>query len=157
KPSVRVTEMPATIGGSEMTRERLSVLRQCEPQELARLLRGDLDNIVLKCLRKESSQRYGSVRELWQDLQSCLQGQPVRAHNLTAWYAARTYIRRHQAAAIVACLLPISVSTGLVNIKWPAVVLFGAACLIWLYFRVDFSVHRRLKKALFSTIGGISI
>ena len=41
-----------------------------DPRRLRGVLAGDLDNIVLKALRKEPQRRYGSVRELAEDIES---------------------------------------------------------------------------------------
>ena len=48
-------------------------------QRLRRLLRGDLDRILLKTLRKEPERRYGSAARLVEDLERHLEGQPVEA------------------------------------------------------------------------------
>ena len=61
----------------------------------ARLLSGDLDNIVLKALSKLPEQRYPSVEALAQDLRRHLEGQPVHARAQSLPYRARKYLRRH--------------------------------------------------------------
>jgi len=61
----------------------------------ARLLAGDLDNIVLKALSKEPEQRYASVEALAQDLRRHLDGDPVHARAQHFSYRARKYLRRH--------------------------------------------------------------
>ena len=61
----------------------------------ARLLAGDLDNIVLKALNKEPEQRYASVEALAQDLRRHLDGEPVHARAQNFGYRARKYLRRH--------------------------------------------------------------
>jgi len=61
----------------------------------ARLLGGDLDNIVLKALRKEPELRYASVEALAQDLRRHLDGEPVQARAQNFGYRARKYLRRH--------------------------------------------------------------
>ncbi len=66
-----------------------------EDRRLIRRLRGDLDEIVLKALRKRPDERYGSVRELEEDLRRHLEGLPVEA-STGAWsYRARKFVRRH--------------------------------------------------------------
>jgi len=61
----------------------------------ARLLAGDLDNIVLKALSKLPEQRYASVEALAQDLRRHLDGQPVQARAQSVGYRVRKYLRRH--------------------------------------------------------------
>ncbi|HXJ92814.1 MAG TPA: serine/threonine-protein kinase [Terriglobia bacterium] len=68
----------------------------------ARELRGDLDHIVLKAMRKEPEQRYASVAAFSEDLLRYLRGYPVQAASGARRYQARKFIGRHRAAAIAA-------------------------------------------------------
>lgn len=73
---------------------------------LRRKLRGDLDNIILKCLQKEPERRYASARALADDLERYLSGRPVEARG-DAWaYRARKFIKRNA--------LPVAASTAVV-------------------------------------------
>ena len=67
------------------------------PSSVASLpaLRGDLDAIVLKALRKEPEQRYASAQDLAEDVRRHLSGHPVLARRQTAGYLARRFARRH--------------------------------------------------------------
>ncbi|GMU42298.1 MAG: serine/threonine protein kinase [Xanthomonadales bacterium] len=67
-------------------------------------LRGDLDAILLKALRKEPAERYRSVEQLAGDLQRWLSGLPVQARRGSRAYAARKFIGRHRWAVIAATL-----------------------------------------------------
>lgn len=58
--------------------ETVADLRQDSPDKLQRRLRGDLDNITLKALRKEPEQRYKSVEELSEDIRRHLEKFPSR-------------------------------------------------------------------------------
>ncbi|WP_395789576.1 tetratricopeptide repeat protein [Aquimonas sp.] len=69
--------------------------RQLRVATLRRSLRGDLDNIVLKAIRKAPERRYASVPELIEDLQRSRAGHTVRARPDTWAYRARTFLRRH--------------------------------------------------------------
>ena len=71
----------------------------------ARDLEGDLDTIVMKALRKEPERRYGSARELRQDLVRHLDDLPVSARPATLRYRLSKLLRRHAAAALVATVL----------------------------------------------------
>ncbi len=71
----------------------------------ARDLLGDLDTIVMKALRKEPEQRYGSARELRRDLESYLNDLPVSARPATLRYRLGKLLRRHATAALVATTL----------------------------------------------------
>ena len=61
---------------------------------------GDLDAIVLMAMRKEPERRYASARQLADDLRAHLDGRPVRARGDSAFYRARTFVRRTAAAVI---------------------------------------------------------
>ena len=67
------------------------------PPDRQRQLRGDLDKIVLKALRKEPERRYTSVEALADDLQRHLEGRPVEARPDTAGYRTRKFVQRHRA------------------------------------------------------------
>ena len=72
-------------------------------------LRGDLDNIILKALRKEPERRYASVQEFSEDIRRHLAGLPVTAMPDTSVYRVKKFVRRHRvgvaASFFVATLL----------------------------------------------------
>jgi serine/threonine-protein kinase len=70
--------------------------------QLAERLRGDLDTVVMKALRKEASARYASVDELAEDIRRYLERRPVLAHRPSRVYRARRFVSRHQAPVAVA-------------------------------------------------------
>ncbi len=73
-------------------------------------LRGDLDNILLKALAKDPRQRYGSSRQLAEDIERYLEGRPVVARTVTWWgYRAGKLIRRHVWGATVVALFLLTV------------------------------------------------
>jgi serine/threonine-protein kinase len=73
-----------------------------------RALRGDLDAVVLKALRKEPEERYGSARELAADLESYLEGLPVSAGPTTLVYRAKKFVRRHRLPVLGGALFVVS-------------------------------------------------
>ena len=72
--------------------------RETAPRRLQRRLAGDLDNIVLKALRKESERRYPSVEQLSQDIGRFLRGLPVEARPATLGYRLVKFLRRNAVA-----------------------------------------------------------
>ncbi len=64
-------------------------------EALRRALRGDLDAIVQKALRKEAEARYASVEQFDDDLAAWLENRPVAARGGHGWYRARKFVRRH--------------------------------------------------------------
>jgi serine/threonine protein kinase len=99
-----------TGGSTNDTREpaRLRALRAA--------LRGDLDAIVLRALRKEPAARYPSVAALAEDLRRYLDGRPVEARGGTGWYRASKFVRRHRwALAGVATLFGVVSAAAVVS------------------------------------------
>ena len=77
-----------------------------QPAELQRRLRGDLDTIAMKALRKEPERRYGSVAEFSQDIERYLDGMPVRARKSTIAYRCGRFLhRRRESLAAVSVVL----------------------------------------------------
>lgn len=66
----------------------------------ARSLRGDLDAIVLKTLRKEPARRYASAAQLAQDIEAWLGSRPVQARRGRAAYRLSRFVRRNRMAVI---------------------------------------------------------
>jgi serine/threonine protein kinase len=85
-----------------------------------KLLRGDLDNIVLKALRKEPERRYASVQEFSEDIRRHLEGLPVTASPDTFAYRARKFVRRHKAGALAAAAVVITLLTATAITAWQA-------------------------------------
>jgi non-specific serine/threonine protein kinase/serine/threonine-protein kinase len=83
-------------------------------------LRGDLDTIVLKALRKEPDRRYQSARELSEDLRRYLEARPVTARPDTVGYRAGKFVRRNRAAVTGAVLIAASLIGGIVTTTWQA-------------------------------------
>ena len=80
------------------------------PPDRQRAVRGDLDTIVLKALRKEPERRYASPEQLADDLQRHLDGRPVAAQPDTVGDRTRKFLQRHRAgvAATTAVVLLIA-------------------------------------------------
>jgi eukaryotic-like serine/threonine-protein kinase len=83
-------------------------------------LRGDLDTIVLKALRKEPVRRYQSARELSEDLRRHLEGRPVTARADAVGYRAGKFVRRNRAGVTAAVLIAASLIGGIVTTTWQA-------------------------------------
>ncbi len=66
--------------------------------KLGRQLRGDLDTIVARTLKKEPGERYPSVTALAEDLRRYLNNEPIRARPDTLRYRASKFLRRNRLA-----------------------------------------------------------
>jgi serine/threonine protein kinase/tetratricopeptide (TPR) repeat protein len=117
KPSAVInrTEERTTHNGearTAITPESVSNQRGLQPGELQRRLRGDLDTIVMKALRKEPERRYASAEEFSRDIELYLTGMPVTARKSTIAYRSSRYLRRHQ-ESLVAVLLVLAIVAGI--------------------------------------------
>lgn len=91
-PSLRLTADPQAAD--------IALRRKSTVPELRRRLRGDLDTIVLKALRKDAAARYDTPRELVRDLEHAAASRPITARPPTRAYLLSRYWRRHRTAAI---------------------------------------------------------
>ncbi|HEY7313707.1 MAG TPA: protein kinase [Gemmataceae bacterium] len=91
RPSTRIS----TLGQAATT---ISANRRTDPQELRRLIRGELDWIVMKCLEKDRNRRYETVSALAADVQRSLYDEPVQACPPSARYRFRKFARRNKRA-----------------------------------------------------------
>src|SRR5262249_54074824 len=71
-------------------------------EHLRARLRGDLDDIVSKALRKEPGRRYRSALEFSEDIARHLNGDPVAARKGTLIYLTTRFVRRHKAGVSAA-------------------------------------------------------
>jgi serine/threonine protein kinase len=90
KPSTRLSESRATLLS-------ISAQRQTEPARLARLVRGELDWIVMKALEKDRNRRYETASGLARDVECHLAGDPVEAGRPSSLYRLRKLVRRQRA------------------------------------------------------------
>ena len=79
-----------------------------------KLLRGDLDNIVLKALRKEPQRRYASVDQFSEDIRRHLEGLPVTARKATLSYRASKFVQRNKIGVAAAVLILLTLGGGIV-------------------------------------------
>jgi eukaryotic-like serine/threonine-protein kinase len=95
RPSTRVSSDLDTVATKAQA-------RGTAPEQLASLLRGDLDWITMKSVEKDRTRRYATPSELAADISRYLKHQPILAHPASAGYRLRKYVRRHRIAAVVA-------------------------------------------------------
>ena len=78
-----------------------------------KLLRGDLDTILSKALRKEAHERYATAAALGEDLRRYTKQEPVGARQGATWYVARKLVQRHRLAALAGSAALISLCAAL--------------------------------------------
>jgi serine/threonine protein kinase len=115
RPSMIVTEIEET-----KTPDAVSVVREGTPARLRQRLEGDLDNILLKTLRKDPARRYGSAEQLNEDLRRHLEGLPVSARKDTFSYRLERFVRRNRAGLAAGGLVIATLLAGLTTTLWQA-------------------------------------
>ena len=98
-------QKPHRFSTARPTREELALVvgEQVPPSpsavvsdaQTARLLRGDLDAIVLFAMRKDPGMRYATVADLAADIRRHLERKPVAARNPTFFYRAKCLFKRN--------------------------------------------------------------
>ncbi len=78
--------------------------RNVDPDRLRRQLRGDLETIAAKALKKNPQERYDSVGAMADDLRRYLNDEPIRAHRDTLAYRAGKFMRRNRIAVSLSSL-----------------------------------------------------
>lgn len=94
--------------GSETTSQKGGV----SSDRLRRQLRGDLDTIVGKALKKDPRERYGSVSAFEADLRRYLKHEPISAHPDTLSYRVSKYIRRHRLTVSLVSVALLAIFAG---------------------------------------------
>jgi tetratricopeptide (TPR) repeat protein len=111
KPSTRLAESKDSL-------PTLSAQRQTEPAKLARLVRGDLDWIVMKALEKDRTRRYETADGLARDVQRYLADEPVSATPPSAAYRLRKFARRNKGRLAVAAGVFLAVLVAAASVGW---------------------------------------
>ncbi len=103
RPSTRLSDSGETLVS-------ISAQRHMEPAKLTKLMRGELDWIVMKCLEKDRDRRYESASALADDVQRYLHDEPVQACPPSTLYRFRKFARRNKAALLTASVVVLAVS-----------------------------------------------
>jgi len=110
----RLSEIVTSASTDPKTVLDNAVQRTTTPDKLQRLLRGDLDTVVAKALKKDPRERYSSVTEFAEDLRRYLLHKPITARPDTFAYRARKFVRRNRAVVTLASLAILAVTGGLI-------------------------------------------
>jgi serine/threonine protein kinase/tetratricopeptide (TPR) repeat protein len=108
------------LAPSRNIRPEAAALRGTSVKSLGHELRGDLDNIVLKALRKDPTDRYASVEQFARDIARFTTGQTVLAHPGSTRYRAGKFLRRHKLAVASGCAVVLALSAGAGAALWQA-------------------------------------
>jgi serine/threonine protein kinase/WD40 repeat protein len=115
KPSTRLS----TMREEQLT--NVARARQIDAPKLLKLIRGDLDWIVMKCLEKDRSRRYETANGLAMDIQRYLNNEPVLACPPSVAYQVRKFIRRNRVATLSVGAIALSLILGTIVSTWEAI------------------------------------
>ena len=110
RPSIRLSRsaMAASIAAA----------RKTEPQQLSKLVRGDLDWIVMRCLEKQRDRRYETANGLARDILRYLTDEPIEARPPSAGYRMQKFVRRNKGRVIAVALVLLALVGGIVGTTW---------------------------------------
>jgi serine/threonine-protein kinase len=124
-PTIKPTHTPVqrlrSIVETEPARLSEAAARAAAGESHTRALRGDLDNIVDKALRKDPAQRYPTAAALADDLHRYLANEPVVARPDSLGYRAAKFVRRHRFAVGAVSTTVVVLIAGVVGTTWQAI------------------------------------
>ena len=92
--------------------------RQTEVRTLARMLRDDLDWVVLKALEKDRARRYESASAMAQEIRRYLNHEPLLAGPPGAQYRMAKFMRRHRAAVVAGTVVGLALLVGIAGLAF---------------------------------------
>ncbi len=111
---------PSTRLGTTLESTTIAAQRGTEPAKLQRLMRGDLDWIVMKALEKDRTRRYESASGMARDIERYLQDEPVEASPPSTGYRLRKFAWKHRSAFAAATTFASLLAIGAAVSTWQA-------------------------------------
>jgi serine/threonine protein kinase/Flp pilus assembly protein TadD len=110
KPSTRLSTAQALPS--------IAARRKTEPAKLSRMMRGELDWMLMQALEKDRNRRYESASAFAADVQCYLRDEPVAACPPSAGYRLRKFARRHKAALRTTLAAAAVLLLAVVGVSW---------------------------------------
>ncbi len=114
RPSTRLSDSGEALAS-------ISAQRKMEPAKLSKLMRGDLDWIVMKTLEKDRNRRYETANGFAADVQRYLNDEPVQACPPSAGYRFRKFARRNRRLLVTAGVVALALVLGTAMSAWQAI------------------------------------
>jgi tetratricopeptide (TPR) repeat protein len=111
RPSTRLSESKASLAA-------ISAQRQTEPAKLTRLVRGELDWVVMKALEKDRNRRYETANGFALDVQRYLNDEPVAAGPPSAWYRFHKFTRRNRGRLAAVGVVGLALLLAVGGVGW---------------------------------------
>ena len=119
RPSTRLTTLSiASTGGDRSRPKSLSMHGGTDSGTLTRLLRRDLDWVVMRCLEKDRERRYETPTALAMEIKRYLNDEPVLAGPPSVRYKAGKFVKRHRVGVLVATTITGLVLLGFAGTAW---------------------------------------
>jgi serine/threonine-protein kinase len=112
RPYVLKRDTPAALEEAIAEAEVPPASSRVQAPALKRALRGDLDTILSKALRKDPAQRYASIEAFAADVQRHLRAEPVLARPDSSLYVAGRFVRRHRVGVAAGALVAVATLLG---------------------------------------------
>ena len=109
---------PARGSARSDTLPSVAANRQTEPAKLSKLVRGELDWIVMKALEKDRNRRYETASGLARDIERYLHDEPVLACPPTAAYRLRKFCERNKGPVRRSAVVLLALVGGIVGTTW---------------------------------------
>jgi serine/threonine protein kinase/tetratricopeptide (TPR) repeat protein len=113
RPSTRLSDSGEALAS-------ISANRHTEPAKLTKLVRGELDWIVMKALEKDRNRRYETAGNFAADVQRYLNDEPVLACPPSAGYRLHKFARRRKGVLTASLLIALALVVGTVLSAWQA-------------------------------------
>jgi serine/threonine protein kinase/WD40 repeat protein len=114
KPSTRLSDSGEALAS-------ISAQRKTEPAKLSKLMRGELDWIVMKTLDKDRNRRYATANGLAMDVQRYMADEPVQACPPSAGYRFRKFARRNRRLLATVSVVALALVLGTAISAWEAI------------------------------------
>src|SRR4051812_28694619 len=92
--------------------------RGTDPAKLSKLMKGELDWVLLKALEKDRARRYDTANALGRDVQRYLADEVVEARPPSAGYRVKKFVRRHKGQVLAASLVLVALLAGMAGTTW---------------------------------------
>ena len=109
---------PSTRLSTTDTLPSLATFRHTEPARLKKLVRGELDWIVMKALEKDRTRRYETASGFARDIQRYLDDEVVEARPPSTGYRIGKFVRRHRRQVIAAGFVVLALLAGISGTTW---------------------------------------
>ncbi len=98
----------------------VAACRDARPAQLHNTLRGELDALLSKTLKKSPEQRYASVDALTDDIARYLENKPILAQPDSEWYRVRKFVSRNRVAVASVTTIALALIIGIGIALWQA-------------------------------------